>query len=570
MRPLATGRPAPALLALACLALSGCPRSTREHRPEVPAFTFEPYAFGAPGARPLTWDFGDGSPRATGAKVEHLYARTGHVTALGFDGDFLAERFELEVEPRPVPRAVPPDARWAAWCPSLGRDFPKVVDFLEQVGSANFAASTLDESVLPGWAIELSSGDASFVDPRRGIVIFGLEHLEGQVAAMAVSDPGAAEAALSARLSERGFTAEQTADSTFFHQGQVRLLVFSDRGYLYLVAPDSYAEVPEASALQPLAQRVRSAPPAGLFAAAAFASARSQVRPGELWLWSNDPSAGALITSALVSLELRPDGASLDGRVAAGRALDHGARADLFSAAPVGAVAGLKLSLPPQELVRLLSFRPATGVPSPKETAAQRGIQLDALTRSFTGDVGLLAWFDAEAFLRNLIAGNGKPDPKGVVHLMLPLNDAKPVAQALTRWFGQPGGVAPASGATVWRQATDDSVLTAALTEGLLSVRLGDPQPSRANADLQQALNGRLEGAFSPGHSSLFVDLGQLKRELEQPRTIEGIDPQRLVMAQGLSSAFLSRVAVDFAAVDFAPDGKGGVLKGMLTLRPRK
>ena len=40
------------------------------------------------------------------------------------------------------------------------------------------------------------------------------------------------------------------------------------------------------------------------------------------------------------------------------KALDQGPSAAIFKGAPLGAVAGLKVSLPAAELVRLLSFRP--------------------------------------------------------------------------------------------------------------------------------------------------------------------------------------------------------------------
>jgi len=111
--------------------------------------------------------------------------------------------------------------------------------------------------------------------------------------------------------------------------------------------------------------------------------------------------------------------------------------------------------------------------------------------------------------------------------------------------------------------------LSAALTANLLSVRLGDLPAGRSDVNVSKLISQRLPGAFAPGHSSAFVDLVELRKELEVPRVLSGIDPQRVVMAQGFSSAFLNRIAVDFAAVDFEPKGQGGTLKGMVTLHPR-
>lgn len=551
------------------LLLSACPRGTHEHPEAEPAFTYEPYVFGRAGGPKLLWDFGDGSAKQTGDRVEHLYPGVGHFTAAGYDQQFLAERYSLDVLPRPVSRAIPSQARYAVFCPVLSKDFAAVVDFLEQVGSSNFAASLLEESVLPSWAIELSSGAPPFLDSARGIGIFGLDGLEAQIAVMAVADERVAEAALSQRLVERAFAAEEVEGGKYFHNGPVRLFTFSHRGYLYLIAPDADAEPLDDKALAKIANGIRGASPEGLFAAKGFNAARDEVAPGDLWLWSSDSSPNALVTTALLSLDVKPDGATLDGRVSGRKALDQGPSAAIFKGAPIGAVAGLKVSLPAAELVRLLSFRPTPSLPSPKETAAQRGVDLVALSKAFTGDLGVLAWFDAEAFLRNLAAGNGKPDPKGVVHLMLPVTETTPVAAALQKWFGRAGSVAPASGASVWRENESDSVLTAALTDKLLSVRLGDLGSGRADVDVSAQIQRRLPGAFSPGHSSAFVDLIQLRRELEEPRVISGVDPQRVVMAQGFSSAFLNRIAVDFAALDFEPKGAGGTLKGMVTLHPR-
>ncbi|MBX7102070.1 MAG: hypothetical protein K1X89_30425, partial [Myxococcaceae bacterium] len=99
------------------------------------------------------------------------------------------------------------------------------------------------------------------------------------------------------------------------------------------------------------------------------------------------------------------------------------------------------------------------------------------------------------------------------------------------------------------------------------SVRALDARPE---APLAAELQARFQGAFGPGHTSAFVDVGQLLAELEQPRQIPGLDAARLVTVQGFTMAFAQQLtSVGTAFLDLEPKGRRIAVRGALTLRQK-
>ena len=72
--------------------LAGCHRTLRETKLEGAVDTGVVLDFGELDGRELSWDFGDGTPRANSRQARHAFAKAGHWRVRGFDGEFLAER----------------------------------------------------------------------------------------------------------------------------------------------------------------------------------------------------------------------------------------------------------------------------------------------------------------------------------------------------------------------------------------------------------------------------------------------------------------------------------------------
>ena len=245
----------------------------------------------------------------------------------------------------------------------------------------------------------------------------------------------------------------------------------------------------------------------------------------------------------------------------------------MFARGAEGPVAALKISLPPDELAEFLL---APGSNGQKAGLLRRldlgGIDTNAALKAFTGEVGALAWFDAEGFLKNLVNGSGKPDWRGVVHLIASIAAREPVEPLVTSLLGDAvrAPYADDRDALLWQRKLSTATATIALTPRALMIRSGDSSGPRTNVDLGKELSERFKGAFGPGHSSLMIDLKRLKQELDTPRIIPGLDPSKVVTVQGFSSAFLDQLTpIDHVVLDFQPEGNGGKLWGMITLKDR-
>jgi hypothetical protein len=494
----------------------------------------------------------------------------------GFDGDFLAQRIDLVIVPRALQRAVPQECEALIWTPSLKEDLGPVVDFLERVAGPGNLQRVFEESWLPALAIELSSGDGSVLDPQEGLGMMMLPGFNGRVVLLGVVDGDRALAALSARLLAGGAEeGPKNADGLRVFGGPWgNAIAFVDRGYLYLVLPEVSVTETEVAGV---VNRLRGSALLGLQEYAPFTESLSELPNGNLFIYAREdrPSAkdarAPLIESVIAGLSVGTRSATLEGRVRTSRPLAKtSAPTAMFSRAMDGPVAALKLSFPADELAGYV----AAG--DPKAGLLQRltaaGVDTDAALRAFTGEVGGLAWFDGEGFLKNLVTGTGKPEWRGVIHLIAGVTQREaiePVARAL---LGDPtrAPFADDRNALLWQQRLSTAMITLALTPGSLMVRSGDGSGPRTNVDLAKELGDRFHGAFGPGHSSLLIDLGRLKSELAAPRVISGLDATRVVTVQGLTSAFFDQLTpIDHLVLDFAPDASGGRIWGSITLKER-
>ena len=86
--------------------LCACHRTLRETKIEGHVDTGVLLDFGELDGRELSWDFGDGTPRAGAVQTRHAFAKAGRYLVRGYDGDFLAERVDLVAVARPLTRAV--------------------------------------------------------------------------------------------------------------------------------------------------------------------------------------------------------------------------------------------------------------------------------------------------------------------------------------------------------------------------------------------------------------------------------------------------------------------------------
>ncbi|MBS1149493.1 MAG: putative lipoprotein [Myxococcaceae bacterium] len=559
--------------------LSGCHRVLRETKIEGQIDTGVLVDFGEGDGRALSWDFGDGTARAGTQQARHAFLKPGRYLVQGYEGERLAERVEIVVVSRALVRAVPEDAEALVWTPSLKEDLGPTVDFFERVAGPGNALRWLEQAWLPALAVELSMGDGSVVDPQEGVGLMMLPGFPGQIALLGVVDADRAVQALAQKLAQAGAEEDPKTDDG------IRLFVapwgsaaaFVDRGYLYLVLPE-----PEVDAHQVLKAvgRVRSSGLLGLQAYPPFAESYAALGNANLCLYARDnrqvPKGARppLLQSVVAGVRVGTVSATLEGTVRTSRPLERTAGAgSMFARAAEGPVAALKLSLPPEELADLALGQANNGSRgSLLRKLEVAGIDTTASINAFTGEVGVLAWFDAEGFLKNLVGGTGKPDWRGVVHLIAGLTTREPVAPLLTRLLGEAvrAPYADDRDALLWQWRLASATATIALTPRALMIRSGDGSGPRANADLSRELGERFKGAFGPGHSSLLVDLGRLKRELDTPRVIPGLDPSKVVTSQGFSSAFLDHLTpIDHVVLDFEPRGNGGRLWGMIRLKER-
>jgi hypothetical protein len=540
---------------------SGCFRSTRVEKRDVPVDTGTPVSFGDEKGPALDWELGDGTAVTRAATITHAFSKAGHYVVLGKEGDRLAWHVELNVIPRPVVRAVPADADWLLFAPTVKGDLDATLDFFERLTNTATLQQVADSWLLPALAVEASAGaPGQIVDPLEGLGVFTLPGFGGTVALLGVVDEAAALADLTART-------HTLDDGTLETRDGQRVLVFCDRGYAYAVFPkdtddpkkvmqhvrrgDGRGFEARLGPLQPL--------PAGKLVLLGVPHDKSEVPIDALWATLSLGAQEATLEGQLLS----PDPV---WRTQGGKGLET------FKHSWEGPVAAVQMRLPIGVLKALIK----PGTPEREQSRQrllQHGIDIDRMFRALTGDVAGLVWFDAEAFLRNLI-DTQRPDPRGAAIVEAGLNDSAAWEAALGQMLDvflpvKPKAVRQGSTTSyLTRLASQDAIFS--VEPKALRLEVGSGLQNRTLVDLGTRLSQRFNGAFGPGHASLLIDLGRLREELETPRAIPGLDPMHVVTVQGYASAFLDQLTpVDHLILDLAPNEKGAKLSGRLVLKQK-
>lgn len=597
----------PTLALLGCVALvvtaAGCHRAVK---PDVggdrTAEAGVPVAFGsaAEKAPVVTWDFGDGA-RQDGARVTHAYPRAGTYTVRALHEGQEVGHAVLTVVPRPLLRAMPADTTMALYVPRLRGNVEPLVRFYEQLIGPENARRSLEAAPLVALVLQ-SLGEGAgpgVVDPEEGLGFFMTPGFDGVVGLLGVTDPKAALEAAASEFESAGDSVErETDDSVRVRPPDGSLVVlFVDRGYLYLAMPEEVSSgataqvggVPPPSPppsgsrdVEALRREVAGLTGPGLSEAPLLAELRGKVAEGNVYLFTRptEPQAPGGVRGVLVSAKAAQAGADVDGFLSTEKPLFGGKRGPdsaLLNQAPQGPVAAALLSVPPEEMAKLVFGAPGSDT---RKQAVERmraqGMDAEALLGALRGDVAVLAYFNAPAFYKNFLA-NKRPDVRGTLLVDAGLTRAEPVVEALSRWLETNSSMRvekrTEGNLTRFRARFMEQPVLLTVAPERATLQVGEPVEGRPRGDVSAALRQRFgteAGAFEEGHMSLVLDLGRLRQELEAPGDIPGIPSAQLNAARAFGTAFLDQVTpLDHAYLDFTPAEGGGRLKGRFVLRPR-
>ncbi len=549
--------------------MTGCTRAVREERRDRPVDTGSAVTFRAEGAR--RWDFGDGQG-ATGLEASHAFSRAGRYEVKAFDGERLTERISVLVQPRDPFRAVAPSAEAVLVFRSLD-ELPPAVDFLERLVSPAAVQRALERTPVFAFALDPGLKGTPTLDRLEGAGLFLPAGLDAAVSFVGVVDGPSAQQAFTQWLVDHDYRLDPDDPGRLSIDGDLAQ-VFVDRGTLFMVTGSDWKVLAAAS------RQVREAPSSGLEADPVFAAGLSALASGGVavlvtpGLSERARRSRPLATQArwsigLAALRFSKNEARLAGRLLADGPLwatpPPSRPARLLSHAPEGPVGLLAADVP---LAQVLS---TFGVPLDDDDDGLFRAGLSVVSRRL--DFAL--YFDVEAFLEATLAARGRPTPRVTLLGESAVPDRADVSRVLGQLLGrrkEPFDTASDKGTTVWRtRVMDGQPLELALDDDTLYARLGRPLAGHRPTDFVATLSKRSEGACGPGHVTAFVDVGQLTRDLLEPRMVPGLDPRRVVMTQALTSTFLSQLtAVDTVLLDAAPAADGASVLVEVTLTPRQ
>ncbi len=517
------------------------------------------------------WDFGDGTPSLTAAQLTHAFSKAGRYVVRSYEGEALREQLTLIVSPRPAFHLVPPDARFAVIARGL-EDFPPAVDFGERLAGPESTQAWLDGSPLLGWAFDQSSaGNTGFVDAREGLATFAWADAEDtRLSVVGITDAPKALESLKAWLVERGWSSIPPVQGLWRYEQESRALdVFVDRGALYAVDTPLTARQPSAQS------RISAASSQGLELDGAVASALDQLPSGGLVIYSRAPEALSW-RFATATVRIAGDEARLEGRLHGLKPLwtvaPRAGEAGLLSHAPDGPLIVASASVPPAELAALVLGAPGTTRRKRLELELlAQGTDVERAVGAFAGVFELCVYADVPGFVRSTLKAGGRPQPQGTILFEAPVATAEPVeslVDALSIRSELSLTKTRDKQLRLWRGQILERPIEVVLTQKSLFARAGSGIDEREPMNLSQALSSRFEGAFTAGHFSVFLDVGQLRRELLQPRLMPDVDPRRAITAQALAVTLLDRLSqLDSALVDISPSPDGAVVQAVLKLR---
>ncbi len=398
-----------------------------------------PATFGQPRALPdgtqVLWDFGDGTPQATGAEVVHAFPHAGAFTITQTlrdrDGQKRTATAHATVKARTVAMAVPADVRGALVVPRPWGRLSQHRRTAERLALGSFydeVVRTLSEG-LGFDALDPKQADANGFDPDEGLALYTVpQDPEALVMVIGTSDDakalGAVKRMLShdrvaGRFSGGAFALVETQlDGAPALTGQLpsgeKVAVVQRYGYLYV----------RTAGLSDPALALKSAlalpPDQGLAQDPAWLAAMKHVGDGDASFFSRgSPPAGLAEGSSRLGSELGSSAFSIFDNDGEFRVRFFGQLKnvtpqqlakdlapsrpppDLAARLPAGAAAYLKLSASPpalwQELVR------ASGADASRlRDRVQEMMGLDVekdLLPAFTGNVGIGVYLDAGSLI---------------------------------------------------------------------------------------------------------------------------------------------------------------------------
>ncbi|WNG35357.1 PKD domain-containing protein [Archangium violaceum] len=589
----------------------GCRRAVKPEAGEdrtVEAGVPEGFGSEAKGAPEVRWDFGDGTPPQLGARVSHAFPRAGTFTvrALKENKDEVLASATVTVVPRPVLRAIPPDAEVALFFPQLRGNVEPLVDFVSRLLGEAQTRRSLEEAPLLSLVLSDLRGQPRVVDPEEGVGFFSLPGFEGTVALLGVTDTPAALDAVVKELESGGARVSRREPEGSVHlqrEGGAPLLLFPDRGYLYLVVPDTAepggtetvrAQVvktqaqtggapADAATMESIRARITGMSGPGMSEVPLLTELRSKVGAGNVHLFARaeGEEASSGIRGLWAALKVDGSRADLEGWVASEQSLFEGKSApgsELLGKAPAGPFAALMVSIPPEELAKLVFGAPG----SERRARTQQRLlgegfeaaEVDSLLGALRGDLTLLAYFDAAAFYRNFIRGSRRPEPRGTLLFQAGLVRSEPVLDWLTKRLQarkQPFEVIKGADATRLRTRVMEQPVELTVSADRLTMHGGESLAARAPGDVGAALRERFDAqAFTPGHLSAMVDVGRLRAELDAPQEVPGVPSQQLPVARSLVGTLLDQLPpIELVFLDFAPEQGGGRFRARTQLRSR-
>ena len=507
-----------------------------------------------PGDSKVIWDFGDGTPPVTGARVSHAFLRAGVYTIVETiqdkDGQSRTGRTHVVSNLRTLPMAVPGDVRAALLLPAPWAKVPLHRQVAGKLGLGGFfdevSRSVSDAAGFD--ALDPKAAEANGFDPAKGFAFFTVpQDPEALVLAAGILDEAKSlEAARRLLGSQKAvgrygggafqLTDAKLPDGTPILLGQNaagdKVAVLQRYGYLYLRT---------AGATDPLlALKSVAALPAeaGLFADAGFRAASRHIGNGDAVFYSRaaDGAGGMRFGSELgasafailenpdlvqVRIFSQPKNLTGDALVSAFKPLRD--PPDLAGRLPPGASAYLRLSASPDALWKELSRMSGADAARLRDRM-QEATSLDLekdLIPSFAGNVGVAVYLDATSLIEAIMGEEVGSFDKSAFVIAAQLTNAETVQAVLERALkARPeteghaaGDRAVLAGATVFRFG---EAAQAAIKDNVLYLTLGGaPPPPPPEPEPKK---GKRKKAAPPAKKALTLEgLGILGRILAMP-----------------------------------------------------
>ncbi len=476
----------------------------------------------------VIWDFGDGTPPATGKSVRHAFLRAGVYTIVETiqdkDGKTRTGRTHVVASLRALPMAVPGDVRAALLLPTPWAKVPLHRQVAGKLGLGGFfdeVARTVSEAA--GFEVlDAKAAEASGFDPAKGFAFFTVpQDAEALVLAAGILDEAKSlEAARRLLASQKAvgrygggafqLTEAKLPDGTPVLLGQNaagdRVGVLQRYGYLYLRTAGATDPL---LALQGVAAL---APDAGLSADAGFRGAVRHIGTGDAIFYSKAADGaggmrygGELGGSAFAVLEnpellqfrIFSQLKNLTGDALVAAFKPQRDPPDLAGRLPPGASAYLRLSAAPDALWKELSRMSGADAARLRDRVQETtGLDLEKdLIPSFAGNVGVAVYLDATSLIEAIMGEEVGSFDKSAFVVAAQLTNAATVQAVLERALkARPdtegrgtGERVELGGATVFRFG---EAAQAAIKDNLLFLTLGgappppppEPSPKRGKA----------------------------------------------------------------------------------------